>query len=38
MRGIDVLRRSMRVLRRRKSTTGRLSFVSFRVMSITGEV
>ena len=38
MRGIEVLRRSMRMLRRRKSTTGCLSLVSFLVMSMTGEV
>ena len=37
-RGVALLRRLIRVLRSRKSTIGRLSRVTFRVMSMTGEV
>ena len=37
-RGVALLRRLIRVLRSQKSTIGRLSRVTFRVMSMTGEV
>ena len=37
-RGVALLRHLIRVLRSRKSTIGRLSRVTFRVMSMTGEV
>ena len=37
-RGVALLRRLIRVLRSLKSTIGRLSRVTFRVMSMTGEV
>ena len=37
-RGVALLRRLIRVLRSQKSTIGLLSRVTFRVMSMTGEV